>query len=233
MGSGEDWLSLWHVFLEDLDPAFEVRLAYLRRHPPAPINWADAVYDVLHPSEPDEDEEPADPERRAELRRMGLIASDASFRIWLSQQQDIRWPWEYGESPENAARYRTREFSFWSRQVAGLRNNPAWVPPPVPRHWLACAGPLATGEVGDPDLGRGLTTLARMLAAGSVAPPWRLGCTLDDFADSFDDDMGFVDAFRLWGMSSLDDREQLRAYLDATDPPKSWEAWAGEHFFVE
>src|SRR4051812_10758487 len=31
MGAGEDWMGLWRVFVEDLDPAFEVRLAYLKR----------------------------------------------------------------------------------------------------------------------------------------------------------------------------------------------------------
>jgi hypothetical protein len=36
MGTGEDWLGMWHVFLEQLDPAPDARLAYLRRHPPAP-----------------------------------------------------------------------------------------------------------------------------------------------------------------------------------------------------
>jgi hypothetical protein len=39
MGAGEDWLGLWHVFLKGLESSPEVRLAYLRRHLPAPISW--------------------------------------------------------------------------------------------------------------------------------------------------------------------------------------------------
>src|SRR4051812_1058090 len=49
MGGGEDWLGMWHVFLEDLDPSPRVRLAYQQRHPPAPFTWANAAYEVLHP----------------------------------------------------------------------------------------------------------------------------------------------------------------------------------------
>src|SRR5579871_6192954 len=53
MGTGEGWLDMWRVFLDDLDPALEVRLAYLKRHPPAPVTWASWVYAILHPSSPD------------------------------------------------------------------------------------------------------------------------------------------------------------------------------------
>ena len=70
-------------------------------------------------------------------------------------------------------------------------------------------------------------------AAGTVTPPWRLGLDVADFADSFDDDMGYVDAFRLWGMSAFDDRETLRRYLNETDMPASWEGWVGEQFFLD
>src|SRR4051812_2758706 len=67
MGTGEDWLSLWHAFLEALGPAFGARLASRRRHPPAPFTWADWVHSVLHPSSPEaegEDEEELEAERR-------------------------------------------------------------------------------------------------------------------------------------------------------------------------
>ena len=77
--------------------------------------------------------------------------------------------------PEEAARYRRREFWFWSRRLTLLRNSRSWKVPAVPRRWRPCAGPLATGEVRSPDPRRGLLTLARMLSAGWVTPPWRLG----------------------------------------------------------
>jgi hypothetical protein len=50
-------------------------------------------------------------------------------------------------------------------------------------------------------------------SAGRVTPPGQLGGTLEDFADSFENDMGYVDAFRLRGMSPFDDREHLRGGL--------------------
>src|SRR5262245_15804092 len=87
MGSGEDWLHMWYRFLEDFDPTFEARLAYLRRHPPAPMNWSERVYGVLYPSAPEEDpeeeEDQAPKQRRAGLLHLGLIASDAAYSIWL------------------------------------------------------------------------------------------------------------------------------------------------------
>lgn len=231
MGGGEDWLSLWHLFLDGLGPDSDVRLAYLRRHPPAPVTWADAVHEVLYPGADGaerEDDAAVLAERCEALRRIGLIASDAAYRTWLVRQEGIRWPWADAETPEVAARYWTRNIWFWSRQVAGLRAGPGWEPPAVPSRWQACAVPLRTGEVRSPDTGKGLLTLARMLAAGRVTPPWQLGLTPADFADSFDDEMGYADAFRLWGMSALDDREQLQPYL--SDAPEAWRRWCAEQF---
>jgi hypothetical protein len=239
MGAGEDWRCLFSVFVDDLDPAFEVRLAYLRRHPPAPVSFASWVHAILHPSAEDDEaegdegdddmEERTAAERRAALRQMGLIASDVAYSTWLRQEKAVRWPWSYAETPEKAARYWTRDLWFWSRRVAALRAGPAWTAPEVPRAWGACASPLSTGEVGTLELRRGLRSLAQMLSAGEVVPPWRLGLTLGDFADSFEIDMGYVDAFRLWGMSAFDDREHLSRYLGTTGMPESWEGWIAEH----
>ncbi|WP_437766270.1 hypothetical protein WMF27_25470 [Sorangium sp. So ce281] len=245
MGSGEDWLGMWSVFLEQLAPDRETRIAYLRRHPPAPITWAEAVHKVLHPTDEraededgDEEEEDGDEEedpiaaasRRSALLEQGLIAVDVSFSIWLSQQDGVRWPWESYETPEKAARYNTREFWFWSRQVAELRRGDGWLPPAVPEGWRACATALASGDADPIEPRDGLLSLARLLCAGDVKAPWQLGLELADFADSFEDDMGYVDAFRLWGMSAFDDAHQLRRYLEATRVPPGWEAWIAEQF---
>jgi hypothetical protein len=246
MGEGEGWLWMWHVFLERIEPVFEARLAYLRRHTAAPISWASTVYSVLYPSARDEDEEDegaevADDEdggggalqRREELLRLGLVASDVAYSTWLRQQQGVRWPWTHSETPENAARYWTRDLAFWSRQVAALRRDPAFAIPEIPRAWEPCAAPLVTGAAEQLDFGRGLLSLARVLAAGHVPAPWQLGLPPDDFADSFDDDMGYVDAFRLWGMSVFDDREHLERYLAATQVPEAWRGWVAEHLHAD
>jgi hypothetical protein len=233
MGAGEDWLCYWHVFLDTLAPVFEVRLAYLRRHPPAPVSWADHVYGMLHPSENNADDEAVEARQRAELLRLGLIVSDAAYPVWLRQQQGVRWPWEYAESPETAARYWTREFWFWSRQVTGFRDTADWTPPRVPESWGSCAEPLETGAVRTPDLRRGLLTLAQVLAAGRVVPPWEFGLGIDAFADSFEMDMGYADAIRLWGMSAFDDREHLQRYLGDGDLPASWRVWVSEQFHFD
>ncbi|HTN89704.1 MAG TPA: hypothetical protein VL242_38780, partial [Sorangium sp.] len=86
---------------------------------------------------------------------------------------------------------------------------------------------------GSVDPRQGLLTLARLLCAGDVKAPWQLGLALADFADSYDDDMGYVDAFRLWGMSAFDDAHQLRRYLEATRAPSDWEAWVADQLPVD
>ena len=233
MGSGEDWMGLWHVFLEGLPAKGETRLAYLRRHPPAPFTWAGLVSDVLHPEAEDEDEEGDDGDGPAstlvaELSSLGLIASDIAFHTWLGQQPGIGWPWEHDVTPVTMARHWTRDFWFWSRQVAACRSAPGWQVPPVPAAWGDCALALATGAVPSLDLSRGLLSLAQMLCAGEVTPPWKLGLTFADFTDSFEDDMGFVDAYRLWGMSAFDDAPHLLNHLELTQAPPAWRDWAAE-----
>jgi hypothetical protein len=86
------------------------------------------VYDALHPSPRDDEneDERIAKERRGALREMGLIASDVAYPTWLRQQQGVRWPWTYSDTPERAARHFTRDLEFWSRQVVGLRGDPAW-----------------------------------------------------------------------------------------------------------
>ena len=69
-----------------------------------------------------------------------------------------------------------------------------------------------------------------MLAAGDVTPPWALGLDVGDFANSFEPDMNYVDAFRLWGMSIFDDAPQFLGYLAAHPaPPQAWQSWLTEH----
>ncbi len=239
MGAGEDWLGLWSVFLEQLASDLETRIAYLRRHPPAPVSWADAVYDALYLATQGDDEELEEEDltvlaqRRSALLAQGLIASDVAFTTWLSQQNVVTWPWERSATPEIAARYSTRDLWFWSRQVADLRKGSGWTPPAVPKTWQACALAVEIGDAGAVDPRRGLRALAQFLCAGHVKAPWQVGLDPTDFADTFDEDMGYVDAFRLWGMSAFDDAHQLRRYLDATRLPSEWEAWVAEQILVD
>jgi hypothetical protein len=236
MGAGEDWMCLWSVFLEQLPEDRETRLAYLRRHPPAPVSWADSVAHVLDPSE-ETDEVEDDPDRaasrRASLLEEGLVASDVAYRTWLAQQKDVRWPWERNASPEAAARHDTRALWFWSRRIAELRSHGAWTPPVVPNAWQSCARAIETGDHGALDVREGLLTLARMLCAGEVKAPWQLGLTPSDFGDSVADDMGYVDAFRLWAWSAFDDAAHLRRYLDSTRAPSEWNGWLTTWISVE
>lgn len=93
--------------------------------------------------------------------------------------------------------------------------------------------PLETGKVLALDLRQGLLSLAQMLSAGRVAPPWELGLSPDDFADSFAMDMGYADAFRLWGMSAFDDREHLYRSLGDSKIPANWEEWIAQQFYLD
>jgi len=232
MGPGEDWLGLWSVFLDKLgtDPA--ARLAYLRRHAPAPVTWAGRVHFVLNPTDESEEYDWEDDTRRERieaLTQQGLVASDIAFSTWSRQHPDYL-PWEDVRSPIKAARYRTRELWFWSRQMNERRGKPDWAPPALPLRWRACATPLKSGTATRLDVHKGLLSLARVLAAGRVVPPWELGLSPDDFADSFEDDMGYVDAFRLWGMSALDDKKQLESLLPTASTPEEWRPWIAKHF---
>ena len=237
MGTGEYWMDMWHDFIGQMPPDVDVRLAYLHRHAPAPYSWAKLVQQTLYPlltkDEGESNESEAHQNYLSELLAQGLIASDIAYRTWLAGQNGIHWPWEHGATPEEAARYATRDLWFWSRQIAELRTRADWQLPTIPLAWITCSSALQEARLATPDLKLGLLTLAQMLSANQLIPPWQLGLQLCDFADSYEDDMGFVDAFRLWGMSVFDDSEHLRSYLEQTQAPAEWQAWASEHFMID
>ncbi|WP_019011150.1 hypothetical protein [Deinococcus aquatilis] len=238
MGEGEDWIELWSAFLEQLPQDHDTRTAYLQRHPPAPVSWADTVHHVLFPLEQGDDNDSDEDDlnrvqRRTALLEQGLIASDIAYSTWLGQQTRVCWPWEHNETPEDAARYSTREFWFWSRQVAALRRAGGWTPPTMPDAWQACRHALESGEADAIQLHQGLLSLAVMFCAGQVWAPWQLGLSLDEFEDSFENDMGYVDAFHLWGMSAFDDAGHLRRYLMSTQAPAAWAVWIEGELFLD
>ncbi len=240
MGSGESWLGFCGLFLERLPADFDSRLAYLQRHAKAPHTWSDWVYDVLYPDAPEDDDDDNDDdgeaekqvkrERREQLIQRGLVASDVAYLTWRAKREAIRWPWEDVETPIEFARYWTRDLWFWSRHVAELRaqhNLPAF---DAPSEWREIADIVQTGKTGPVVLTEGLLSLVRCLAAGEMIAPWQVGLSPDDFKDSFDLDMGYVDAFRLWGMSVFDDQPMIDRYTENTRMPDEWKEWMSAEF---
>ena len=61
-----------------------------------------------------------------------------------------------------------------------------------------------------------------------VRPPWRYELTPSDFADSFEMNMGFCDAYRLWIMSSFDDDRLVREMHSKSGIPDEWADWINE-----
>ncbi|MEM7156310.1 MAG: hypothetical protein AAF799_25880 [Myxococcota bacterium] len=223
MGSGEDWLGYVSLFLEQLGPAAEARRRYLRRHPPAPHTWANWVLKVLGEDGDDDGRIPQSTLDR--LEQEGLIAADAALTTYLAQQTEPRWPWTWVETPTEAMRYWTRELAFFSR--ARQRANPPSPPTSgIPAPWAKFAELVANGGAPSPSLDAGLDAMAQFLAVGWPPAPWALDVPHSSFEDSYDDDMGYADAFRLWLMSTFDDRPTSRAYL-ATQPavPEDWQPW--------
>jgi hypothetical protein len=239
MGSGESWLCFLSVFLKRMGSDPQVREAYLRRHPPAPYTWASWVDSVLGEGDDDDDnddndnddDDDDDDEMLTRLEARGLIAIDASYTCWCTQNPGPNWPGQGGDELVDVARHYTRELSFWSRQALAGSPRPS-LPATIPDGWEPVVNVLR-GAQPEPNLTHGLVTLAAFLARGWPPAPWACGLELDSFADSFDDDMGYADAFRLWLMSAFDDRPMLTRYL-ATQPaaPEAWREWLRQHVFL-
>ncbi len=230
MGVGEECLIVWHAFLDTLDST-DLREAYLRRHDPAPVSWAGVVYEVLHPSEPDYWDSAAGVRkaRVAEVVALGFARSDAAFHSWQKSEPDYR-PWECHTTPEEAARYGTRAFWFWSRREADRSSDTDYQPPVLPRSWTRFKRDFEHSTTTAPSIRKGLQTLARMLLVGSVTPPWELGLGPEDANDSFESDMNYVDAYRLWGHSCFDDSTQRDEFLLADSIPTEWQEWCHNNF---
>ena len=223
MGGGEDWVDMWWEFIGTLPTDQESRATYLRRHPPAPRSWADIAWMCLH-GEGEGDEGEAEAQRRMNvLLQEGLVADDAAFQAW-SEQEAVGDPWRWhGETAEEAVRYNTREFAFWSRKYG-----PTPTPEELPPGWSSVLPALTSGAV-DVDPQRGLWTLAQMLLLNAVVPPWKLDLSPEDFSDSFDDDMGYVDAFHLWLMSAFDDASTANQLVGPV--PAEWAGWWHAHTY--
>ncbi len=229
MGSGEDHMGNFWRFLDKI-PDLQTRVAYLRRHAPAPYTWADFICRVLF------EDRFSDDEAITHLNQVGLsdlIASDIAYHTWVARQDNVNWFWRsIADSPQESARYRTRPMAFWSRRIASLRDDPQAEIPALLESWQGCEEPFRTGRIASLSLSEGLLSLAQMLCAGRVIPPWKLGLSVSDFEDTFNENMGFVDAFRLWGLEYFDDRFMLGSYLKENDAPEVWESWCRTSFFA-
>ena len=230
MGDGEVWFGEWLQFMGTL-PDRDSALSYFRRHRPAPYSWGNMVHGILFPKEKFRIH--LKPEQVDRLLELNLVEADVAYSTWLQQQDGIEWPWNFSESPEEMARYQTRTFWFWSRQVTGQRHAGKLEIPDCPAQWTDCAAGLRSGDPGDLNVDQGLTTLARLLCAGEVKAPWQVGLELDSFPRNFEMNMGYTDAFWLWCQSTFDDRPHLLQYLLDTEVPESWRPWFDEHFRVD
>jgi len=221
---------VWNEYIKTLPRDYDARLAFLKSHPPAPLNWCDTILSLLHPNEKPTKLNGCTSSEVEELLKLGLVDHDVAFKTWHSKQSVIAWPWlmPLGDTPEEAVRYGTREFWFISRQLLAIRQAKQLVIEEIPSAWRSVETQLRTGLLGDIDPSLGLLTLAQMFCAGAVKPPWVLGLSLSDFADTYEMDMAYCDAFRLWVECAFDDRRLLNSFLKETPVPDEWVDWIDE-----
>jgi hypothetical protein len=230
MGAGEDYLYQWGKAVKSMPEDYETRLRFLQGYRPAPLTWIDFVFNVLYPQADSvsASEKTFSEKEIQKYRELGLIDYDAAYQTWIGKEQQMIWPWQENETPEDAARYDTREFWFFSRQLKAVRKQGTPVSEEIPAEWKSVESRLRNGEVGEIDPQQGLLTLAQMLCAGTVEPPWKYGLTPQDSEESYDDDMGYADAFRLWIMSAFDDDRMLWQLFDKSEIPADWLPWLEE-----
>jgi hypothetical protein len=239
MGYGESWMMRWGEWLEQQPRDRGWRVAYLRRHPPAPRSWAHTVAGVLEPAR--EDEEDADEDYEAANERLakqlaveGLVGDDVAMGAWEALHGDgPEAPWAAGWHAGklgSAARYGGRELTFWARWCASRREDgrlDAWlrrVPAPdaswepmreavrhgwMPSEWVA---------------GSAWERSAVLVAAHAEAPaPWELGEPPSSLRQEYEDDSSYADAWCSWVYDAFDDGSSWRAYLERHGPvPAEW-----------
>jgi len=249
MGTGESYLGWWWEFLAtQVGPEPAHRLAYLQRHPPAPVTWWKTVQqvwdttvstrlDALEDGDTPGDEakaEAAAAAQRQVLRDAGVIADDVAYRTWLARGAHPP-PWHGNETLVHAARYDTRSLWFWSRKLASMRTQDLsfWdAPPPVA--WQAWADVAQSQQCPALDAQQGLASLAWMLAADALVGPWSLGLVPADAEGNFDMDMNSAEAFSLLLMCAFDDRTHQAAVMDQLGLPAGpWTDWVEENTFLE
>lgn len=230
MGYGEGYLMEWHDWLARQPKDRAPRLAYLRRHPPAPRTWSRTVAYVLEPDrdadDDDGDEGEGDESEGSEpLVAEGLVGDDVAMGAWEAIHAEApAAPWAerwHASKLGSAARYGGRELTFWARWCAKQRacgQLDAWlqrVPAPEPV-WEPLRDAVRDGAL--PGGFRPTTEWERLgvlLAAhGEAPPPWVLGEAPASFGDRYEDDSSYADAWCLWVYDAFDDAPSWRAYLE-------------------
>ncbi|MCB9741920.1 MAG: hypothetical protein H6741_23370 [Alphaproteobacteria bacterium] len=238
MGHGEEYRWAHEHWFKAQGWDREGRIAYFRRHPPAPYTWADALGQHL------DGEDALEAEALAEL---GLVAEDVAAGTWALRHAPAFRPWSSRDEPVTYAWLHARELAFFCRWAAGLRAEgslQAWLDEqPPPPAWQAFGrallGDLAVAKAAPMEQGWRRVML-ECGARGAAPPPWSPGVPAPNRDRVHGREVGYADAWMRLQEASVDDVATWRA-LRPTWPeaPPAWrrqlrrwapwerEAWAG------
>lgn len=248
MGDGEEYIYRWFDFVREhwLDQASA--MAYLRRHPPAPVRWRSFLMGHLadadrraHPDRPPLPalaREAANVILLASLQDQGLIADDAAYPVFVRNHLvdgELPPPWTrpgFGESPELVLRYTSRTVGWWARWLATqCPDRDAYLDRhPAPDAWSSTVAQLRAGRATAwQTLGGGAPSLIAAAALeGLLPPPWTGGHLPLDRDVSWrmaNDDEANEDADEA-DTPVADDRDRWHWWVVATfDDPASWHAY--------
>lgn len=219
MGGGEGWLmAFWSWLREDVPDDEQTRLAFLKRHRPAPLTWASSVYAVLYPNAPRYTSD-----KLGDLIELGVVGEDVACATWLAQSDVVEdAPWQgYEETPALSARYDCRYLGFWGRTVRDLREAgqlPSFDLDALISPWPEFAKAATTGTL-DPntiDFESGWSQLAFEIAALGYPPaPWAFEMDFDAFEPDFEMTADYRSAWFVWITESFDDRASVLRYIDS------------------
>ncbi|WP_434421531.1 hypothetical protein [Nannocystis pusilla] len=229
MGAGEGWAEVWHEWLSRAPSDRAWRLAYLKRHAPAPRTWTATVISTMVPEL--RAREALSEALPAELEAAGVIGDNVGLTAW-ERLYGASPPAPWGsreETPAHAVRYGTREFDFWARWGAKRRAEgslAAWLAavPPAPEPWRAVREAVERGTPAEPVSSDVYERAGVLLAAhGALPAPWALGEEAGSLREEFDEHDSYADAWSLWVHHRFDDAKTWREYLQAQPhPPKAW-----------
>lgn len=230
MGSGEDYIWKWWEMVRAMPRDFETRCAYLMRFDPAPRPWADTVAEVLGIS--DDTSFGVRREVMENLLNLGLVGDDIAYKTWREKHITEITSWLRRTSPESAARYSTRDFSFLCRHIDETRGTPeheARVDELIPDNsdWSPYRTLLARArddhDFDLPAFDLGSARLAAELSAfGEPTPPWEYDLDPRDRERDHGGE-GYVYLWSIWENSVIDDPPSWQAYLSRhSEQPAEW-----------
>lgn len=235
MGPGEGWKWAWWDWVQKLPDDRETRLAYLRRHPPAPRPWASSAMAVVDPTYREDDESTESGNARwtaleATLEREGMVGDDVAFAAWLARNPKPEAPWTSGSSLAVEIRYGSRELTFLARWAAGCREDDlmSWLADvgTPPWDWENFAAALRRGTRPDtlPDDPRECVGILLAAHDASPPPPWLGGEDPSAIEQQFEDHTTYAGAWSEWVMDVFDDAPTFAAYLAKSPPaPPPWQ----------